>query len=670
MGIIHVLDENIANRIAAGEVVERPSGVVKELVENAIDAGSTRIEVNILEGGISSIEVIDNGCGMDKADAILAFERHATSKIRNDMDLWNIHTLGFRGEALASIASVAEVEMYTCNGEDSTHVIMNNGKTECVERAPMRKGTQFIVRNLFFKIPARLKYLKSPQYESAQILEILQKLALGNPHIAFVMHSENKEVFRSSGSGDLKDTLYGIYGKDTANSAMELHAADTDFKVDGYVCLPTQTRSTKKLILFFMNNRVVNSYYLQSAVMKAYEDYIPEKKFPLVFLHIVMDAKLVDVNVHPNKLEVRLSKEKQLWGLVESAVHKVLRENMNKQGSLISEIDLHRAEKEKFEEQSLFVEYKEPVETKKDYSYLFSNVANSMTISKNVDNYATNLVENDEESVDNFKNTSERVQNCESALSADFEPFVDSSVEAQNDIVENNEENVENDFAGVEKINDIVENTPEVALNTVTSRTLAAETNSVIPFEVIGQLHGSYILASNNDGLVIIDQHAANERIRYEKLKHIVDTGTFEVQQLLIPLVITINKAFLLQFDKLKEGFKELGLDIDTFGDSEIIVREIPIWMNDVDNQQSYILDLIDDIMADKTLEVSLLKKHAIATYACHHSIRFNRALTKLEMEETIRQLFECENPYHCPHGRPTYIVYENDKLRKLFERG
>ena len=669
MGKVHILDSTIANRIAAGEVVERPSGVVKELVENAIDAKSTRIEISIKEGGISEIEVIDNGVGMDREDATLAFERHATSKIINENDLWNIHTLGFRGEALPSIASVSEVELFSCNGVESTHISINNGKIECIESAAMRKGTQIIVRNLFYTIPARLKHLKTPQYETSQILDIVQKLALGNPSIAFILRSDSKEIFRSSGNGDLSAVLYTMYGRDVANAAVEVHVSDDDFQVDGLVCLPTQTRSSRKSILFFMNNRIVISYYLQAAIMNAYEEYLPEKRFPMVFLNISMDSHLVDVNVHPSKWEVRLSKEKQLFALIEKGVKEAIFADMNKQASLISSSELEKPtkKKEQYFEQSLFSEYKDTDAIKKDYSYLFSSIKEENMLETNVINN-----ENVEKHVVDVGNNTEIVE--KTANGNDF-AFIESAEKEQivsNFVtsVEKNDEYVDKNEENVEKITDIVENNVDTIVEPLDSKAVSLPDAEIIPFEVIGQLHGSYILASNNDGLVIIDQHAANERIRYEKVKKLLENEQVELQQLLIPLVISLNKTAMYELERIKEGLMHVGIDIDSFGDNEIIVREIPTWMNDINDESSYIVDLIDAIIADKKLELASLKKHVLATLACHSSIRFNRNLSKLEMEETIKSLFKCENPYHCPHGRPTYIVYENSKLRKLFERG
>lgn len=634
MGVVHVLDSTIANRIAAGEVVERPSGVVKELVENSIDAGSKRIEVRIKQGGIEEIQVIDDGCGMDSQDALLAFERHATSKIQQESDLWNIHTLGFRGEALPSIASVSDVEMITCNGQEATRIHINNGKLFERGSAHFRVGTQIIVRDLFYAIPARLKHLKAIPYEVAMVNEIVSKMALANPTIAFILFSDNKELFRSSGNGDYITLLYSVYGKEVAKSAIPLSISDDDFRISGYICLPSVTRSNRKAILTFMNSRLVLNYYLQSAILNGYQEYIPEKRYPLTFLNIEMSANLVDVNVHPSKWEVRLSKEKQLYGLLEKAISDTLAMHMHKQGSLISNEILGEEIKQELETRKVVQDETVHIEQKPlfDLEYRIKDTVSK--VCEREESPKSNVIQEELTSVgeNSFKN----VENIELN-------------------VENRLESVENDSVEEEKSAEVVEN--------------YTERISEIPFEVIGQLHGSFILASNEEGLVIIDQHAANERIRYEEVRKQLEQSAIHSQPLLVPYVLGVTKNVMIHFDRIKDALHTLGFVVEQFGDHEIIVRETPLWLQ-VQNEEEFILDLVERILEEKKTDITLLKKHTLATLACHSSIRFNRSLTKEEMEETIRRLFACENPYHCPHGRPTYIVYEDKKLRKLFERG
>ena len=645
MARVHVLDSVIANRIAAGEVVERPSGVVKELVENAIDAGASRIEVRIRQGGIEEIQVIDDGCGMDREDAILAFERHATSKIQQESDLWNIHTLGFRGEALPSIASVSDVEMFTCDGKEATHIHLNNGNVVEKGSAPFRVGTQMIVRDLFFAIPARLKHLKAVPYEIGMVNEIVSKLALANPKIAFTFYSDDKEMFRSSGNGDYVTLLYSVYGKEVAKSAIPVEVSDDDFKISGYICLPSVTRSNRKTILTFMNSRIIVNYYLQSAILNGYQEYIPEKRFPLVFLNIEMSANLVDVNVHPSKWEVRLSKEKQLYGLLENAIRYTLAQHMHKQSSLISNGILADEIKEEFEVQKT-QSLEKPIEEKKivkvEQPALFDT---------------------------EYRPIPSLVKVADKEVAIEYSTY-EPKVSVQSEIVEKLDAIVENTIESVEKIVENVEKDDETVENSaIEVEKVSEERISSIPFDVIGQLHGSYILASNEEGLVIIDQHAANERIRYEEVRKNLEESVISSQPLLVPYVLNVNKNVMIHFERVNEALSVLGFVIEQFGEREVIVRETPLWMQ-VQNEEQFIQDLIDRIMDEKKIELTQLKKHALATLACHSSIRFNRVLSKEEMEETIRRLMMCENPYHCPHGRPTYIVYEDSKLRKLFERG
>ena len=328
MAKIQQLDAHLTNMIAAGEVVERPMGVIKELVENALDAQATRIEVNINQGGTELMEVIDNGVGMDREDACLCFERHATSKIKTTEDLWAIHTLGFRGEALPSIASVSNLTLLTNNGEDSTRVEIRYGQRQSARPYPCNQGTQITVSGLFQKTPARLKHLKSIPYETSLILDVIQKFALSYPDVAFRLVHDGKEVFRSAGNGSLLEVMAIIYGRDLARQCIEVEGQDFDYTVRGLMALPAQTRASRNYMTVFINRRMIRSYRIQKAILEAYKNYIPQDRYPIVVLDIEMDSHLCDVNVHPSKWEIRLSKEQQLEFLIRDTLTHTLREHM------------------------------------------------------------------------------------------------------------------------------------------------------------------------------------------------------------------------------------------------------------------------------------------------------------------------------------------------------
>lgn len=358
MAKIQQLDAHLTNMIAAGEVVERPMGVIKELVENALDAQATRIEVNINQGGTELMEVIDNGIGMDREDACLCFERHATSKIKTTEDLWAIHTLGFRGEALPSIASVSNLTLLTNNGEDSTRVEIRYGQRQSARPYPCNQGTQITVSGLFQKTPARLKHLKSIPYETSLILDVIQKFALSYPQVAFRLVHDGKEVFRSAGSGSLLEVMAIIYGRDLARQCIEVEGQDFDYTVRGLMALPSQTRASRNYMTVFINRRMIRSYRIQKAILEAYKNYIPQDRYPIVVLDIEMDSHLCDVNVHPSKWEIRLSKEQQLEFLIRDTLTRTLREHM--QAPEVMRIDTPR---EKVEMPQLF---EVPAESVKD----------------------------------------------------------------------------------------------------------------------------------------------------------------------------------------------------------------------------------------------------------------------------------------------------------------
>ena len=358
MGKINRLDEHLSNMIAAGEVVERPMGIVKELVENCIDAHAKNVEIQILQGGIDTITIIDDGDGMDAQDATLAFERHATSKLKEVNDLWNIHTMGFRGEALPSIASVSHVLLRTNNGIDSTEVEINYGKLMSAKPCGTPRGTMIEVKNLFQKTPARFKHLKSPQYEFSLISDVVQKFALSHPEIGFNLSHDGRTIFKTRGNGSLLEVLMQIYGRDTAKTAIQLDGSDNDYKISGYAMQPQFNRATKYYMLMYINGRMIRNYHLQKAIMDAYSHYLPKERYPIVVMNMEMDAQLVDVNVHPSKWEIRLSKEKQLEKLVYETISEALKNQLQ-----VPEVKKSELKKEKVEIQEFDFTYEreEPV---------------------------------------------------------------------------------------------------------------------------------------------------------------------------------------------------------------------------------------------------------------------------------------------------------------------
>jgi len=630
MARVHRMDEHLTNMIAAGEVVERPMGIVKECVENSIDAEATRIEVWITQGGIEQIEIYDNGIGMDKEDAVMAFERHATSKIQSVQDLWSISTLGFRGEALPSIASVSHVELRTNNKIESTRVVIDYGSQVTVEPFGCSPGTEIVIRGLFQKTPARLKHLKSAQYEAALITDIMQKFAMSHPEIAFRLMVDGKETFKTSGSGQLEEVLYVIYGKEAAKNSFVLEGEDFDSRITGLGVLPNLSRANRNYITLFINQRMIRSFKLSKTIIDAYHQYMPEDRFPIVIMKIELDEQLIDVNVHPSKWEIRLSKEQQLVLLVKETMEKCLAKCMQapKVEKIKSEV--------RVEQKVLFEEPKSAYEPR-------------------------------------VSNKKEEVVNLHKTVSAAYPSGINSQQTITKEAVsllypEKKPEQFETEEL-TKDVRDIEsKQKTESETDSVTKEEIIEKKNTLPTMEVIGQLHKKYILASTSEGLVIIDQHAAEERYHYEQFLKAFEVQEASMMDLLIPISVDTTASVVTQLNELNQLVKELNLEFEAFSENSLIVRSVPLWMKGLD-ETAFLQDLIDDFAQENNLGKAHLNKDRIATYACHRSIRFNRSLTLEEMEQVIANLNECDQPYHCPHGRPTMITISESQLIKEFKR-
>ncbi|MBQ7889536.1 MAG: DNA mismatch repair endonuclease MutL [Erysipelotrichaceae bacterium] len=608
MAKIHQMDTQLSNMIAAGEVVERPGGIVKELIENAIDAHATRIEIHCLEGGIARIEIIDNGDGMDREDAQRAFARHATSKIKTTDDLWSISTLGFRGEALPSIASVSKTTLLTSDGVESTSVKVEYGEMVEVSDAPSSKGTTLIVEGLFQRTPARLKHLKSSHYEAAVIQDHVQRFALSHPEIAFHLVIDGKESLKTSGMGSLREVMVQIYGRDCLKNTFEVKGSDFDYQISGMASLPHLTRANKNYIHLFINGRMIKSYRLTKAVLEGYRSYLFNERYPIVVLNIAMDERLVDVNVHPSKWEIRLSKQQQLEYLIQDVVRDCLKAQFA--SAQVTKVQSFEPVKK--------------IETEEN-----------KTPQVNLDKIFVKPVKKETQTpvhpVEIFS-TSEKIY--------------------------------------AQSILDLNETVPEVNVLKVHEQEESYKP-SVKPFpamEAIGQLHGRYVLAESEEGLYIIDQHAAQERVNYERIRRQFDEQKPAMIDMLVPVMVQASANVMHRMDELNDLLKMFPLHLEAFGQTTLIARSIPLWMQKVD-ETAFLQDLIDLFDSEKSLNPTDLNKDRIATMACHHSIRFNRVLSHAEMQEVIDALKKCEQPYHCPHGRPTFILISQNQLIKDFKR-
>ena len=597
MGKIHQLDTQTANMIAAGEVVERPMGVVKELVENAIDAGSTRITVSVIDGGMTKITVRDNGIGMDSEDALNAFKRHATSKIKGQNDLFDIHTLGFRGEALPSIASVSKVTLTTSDGNDSTRVQIEYGEIKNAGNYPCDEGTEISVEGLFYRTPARLKHLKSGSYENTLIQDVIVKFAFSYPSIAFTFISNDRISFQTTGKGNLLEVIYQAWGREAGENAIAVDFSDYDYHVTGYIVKPSLTRVSRNCMHVFLNGRMVRTFRLYKSILDGYEDFIVKGRNPLVVLNVEMDPQLLDVNVHPSKWEVRISKENQLEYLIKDNIREALK------STILAPVAEVKAAVQKVSVEPIFFD------------------TNSALV--------TPFVAEKEVTVTPVVET----KPIETIKEENIKPVIQEEIKEEKIIEEKEIQH---------------EKLPEMT--------------------VIGQLHEKFILCSTEKGLAILDQHACQERVHYEELLQKLEETTPVMMELLVPISILAGNDLVERVDEINASISDMHFQFEPFGRDTFIVRSVPMWMKEVEEER-FLQDVIDNFKNDRDSKYARMEKKKIATMACHSSIRFNRALSLDEMKEVVKQLYKCQNPYHCPHGRPTFIILDEKELTKEFLR-
>ena len=587
MGKIRVMSENLANKIAAGEVIEKCASIVKELVENSIDAGSSKIVVELTDGGLKGIKVTDNGKGMDKDDAKLAFSRHATSKLYRDDDLFFINTLGFRGEALPSIASVSEVTLKTTYNDEGYMVHIKGGEVLEEKACEATPGTQINVENIFYNTPARLKYLKSETTELSNCTNFIERLALSMPDTSFELYNNGRNVIRTSGSGNLAKVIHELYGSTISTRLIKIHASNDDFDIDGFICKPEILKASRSHMITFVNNRIVKNLDVNRAINDAYYNHKPDNKYPVVFLNIYTDPTLVDVNIHPTKQDIKISKLYELCDLITSTLKDSLEKSF-----LVPEInlDVHKEEREL--------------------------VVNSDFI--------------------NTRNSFELVD-----------------TEEKND--EEEKEQVSFDFASesIEEVDSKEKN----------------EDLKKLYLEPIGSIHGTFIVAQNDEGMYLIDQHAAHERVNYEKVKEALEKNEIPRMSMLFPISIELTPSEYISLKDNIEIITNLGFIVEDFGINTIIFKETPTWLNE-GHEEEVIRKIVDLIVGEKkVVDRVKFNERLIQTVACKMSIKGNTPMSLEAMNSLIEQLFECENPYNCAHGRPTIIKFSSYDLDKMFKR-
>lgn len=583
MGIIKVMNENLSNKIAAGEVVETLMNVVKELVENAIDANSDEIKVELEESGLKKIKVTDNGKGMCREDAIKSLERHATSKLYTDDDLFNIHTLGFRGEALPSIASVSKMTIKTSDGEEGTLLNIEGGKILETKQADLRKGTTMEVTDIFYNTPARLKYLKSLYTELANITSYINKMALANPFIKFTLINNEKTLLNTDGSNNLLKVINNIYGLDVVKKMVKIEAENDDYSINGYIAYPEINRSSRNNITLLVNGRNVRNNDIIKTVLEAYHTFLPINRYPIVILNIESDPSIVDVNIHPTKMDIKFSKPEELNNLIYTTIRNDL-----KKLTLIPEA--------KYEERPI------------------SNISEVTTINNTID----------------FKDK---------------------------EIIKPKFEEINFDFSS--SIKESEEN-----YNQETSK----EKEKFKMIEPLALVHGTYIIGENEDGMYIMDQHAVNERINYEYYKKELGKDIVDTINLLVPIKIELsNNDYLI----LKQNFnilEKIGIEYEEFGGNTILVRSHPTWIKK-DYTEESIKKIIEVIVEKEDFSKEKFNEKIAITLACKMSIKANEHISIEEMRKLIERLRETDNPFTCPHGRPTIISYSKYELQKMFKR-
>lgn len=607
------MDDTLSNKIAAGEVVERPASIVKELVENAIDAESSSIEITIEEAGLTSIRVTDNGKGMSRNDATLAFERHATSKISNEHDLFRIRTLGFRGEALASIASVSKVKLWTSDGEtEGTEVHIDGGAVIKQSNAAFRKGTDISIEQLFYNTPARLKYMKTIQTELGHTIDLVNRLALSHPFIAFKLIHSGQIILQTSGNGDQRRVLNDIYGVAVAKKMVPFSGENADFKVNGFVTLPEMTRASKNYMTLIVNGRWVKSYTANQAVLDGLHTYLPIGRYPISVVNVETDPFLTDVNVHPSKQHIRLSKENELFSLLKIAVHEAIKRSI-----IIPDAIKNEPVKQTPSEQVTIWNDMHPIREKK--------------------------VE-EEISLPPFKN---EVKTVDTQYIQEKTIYPSSS----NVVIES--DRPEKIFEEPAQKEDV---TPKKE----------KRFPSLVP---VGQVHGTYIVAQNEDGFYMIDQHAAQERIKYEFFRDkLSKIDQDERQMLLMPLIFHYSGSDMVKIQENIQSLNEVGVFLEEFGPSSYTVKEYPTWFP-AGEATSLIEELIEQVLESRKTDIGKLREDTAIMMSCKRSIKANHYLTITDMERLLHDLSIAENPYTCPHGRPVLIHFSTYELEKMFKR-
>ncbi|TBX17262.1 DNA mismatch repair protein MutL [Clostridium perfringens] len=675
MNRINILNADTANKIAAGEVVERPSSVVKELVENSLDAGAKNITIEIQNGGESLIKIIDDGSGVHPEDVEKAFNPHATSKIKDTYDIFSINTLGFRGEALPSIASIARVD-FKSKTEDfdmGKELIISGGEKESLTDCSMNRGTQIEVRDLFFNVPARKKFLKTTARESALINDLVNRISLANPDVSFKLFNNNKKILNTYGNGKLIDVIRTIYGKSTAENLIYFEEHKDTASVYGFIGNDTLARASRNNQSLFVNKRYVKNRSLTVAVENAFRSFNVTGKFPFFVLFIDTYPELIDVNIHPTKSEIKFKDERFIFKVVFDAVHSAMREYVKDTFTLPEEEEKKfEALKEEVIQESLDKEISTLEKLKENINYKVSEDKRKEEIysynpskdyeAKTEVNIPVDFLskENQEESfsINNSFNSLENNEFKEASAKREisYDPILIKN-ELKDKVSESTSESLESSDYKCNK-NEYGNSLEETIYREAKFPKL----------RVIGQFNKTYILAEYDSTLYLIDQHAAHEKILFEKYSSDIAKKKVEIQPLMIPLVVTLPTEDYLYYDENKEIFEKAGFKISDFGDNSIRIEEVPYFLDKL-NPTELITSMINNLKKMGTGETVEVKYNKIASMSCRAAVKANDVLSILEMENLIEDLRYINDPFHCPHGRPTIIKFTSYELDKKFKR-
>ena len=658
MAVIHLLSQNTIDQIAAGEVVERPRSVVKELTENAIDAGATAISVEIKEGGISLIRVTDNGSGIEKSEIRKAFLRHATSKIEDAQDLPHIHSLGFRGEALSSICAVSQMELITKTQEEFTGVHYQiEGGAECeFSEIGAPKGTTFLVRNLFYNVPARRKFLKQPQTEGSYVADLMEHLALSHPDISIKFIVNGQVRFQTSGNNQLKEVIYRIYGKEVTDHLIDFSLNGKRVRVRGFLGKPEQNRSNRNFEIFFVNGRYVHNDVLQKAVEEGYKQYLMQHKFPLCVLHFEFEPEDIDVNVHPAKMEIRLQHGAEVYAEIAAAIRDRLHEI-----ELIPDVLLT----EEKEQAPQIKQAPEPFEVNRTR---MERIQEPVTEYTRVQNPGASVVRQDDERSDAIETDKIRTDSIgRTGMVSEEETTYQAKLSVQKILGDHPVNTTESDLH-----HNIIKSAEHILVEKPVQLDLFEENfvdvKSRESYRILGQIFDTYWLIAFKDKLFIMDQHAAHEKVKYERLVKELRNKTVSSQQITPPVVLHLDSREEQTLLSYRDYFTSLGFEIEEFGTGSVAIRSMPVDLYGCEEME-FFREVLDELCENPMKDQPDVILNKLASMACKAAVKGNNSLTFEEVSALLDEMLTLDNPYHCPHGRPTIISMSKYEIEKKFKR-